>query len=125
MKTVNLWSMSAVPFAALLLAACGQPATESSSAAGGGDVPGTQQQAPNAAREHTAEGTLNSFDRDAGTVNISHGPVATASWPAMTMNFKLADPNEGASLTPGQKIEFDFTIESGMSATVTKIEPAE
>jgi Cu(I)/Ag(I) efflux system membrane fusion protein len=125
MKTVKLRSMSAVPFAALLLAACGQPATEGSSAAGADDAPGTQQSAANAAREHTAEGTLNSFDRDAGTVNISHGPVASARWPAMTMNFKLADPSQGESLTPGQKVEFDFTIESGMSATVTKIAPAE
>jgi Cu(I)/Ag(I) efflux system membrane fusion protein len=88
-------------------------------------MPGMQQRAGQDAADHVAQGTLNSVDAAAGTVNISHGPVSSASWPAMTMSFKLADPSAAANLAAGQKVEFHFTIQSGMSATVTKITPAE
>ena len=73
--------------------------------------------------EHVAEGTLNSFDQAAGRVNITHGPVASANWPGMTMSFKLADAAAAGDLKPGQHVEFHFTIESGMDATVTQIKP--
>ena len=118
-------SFVAAPFVALLLAGCSEPAPESSATdSESGAMPSMQQRAQGAA-EHMAEGTLNSIDPATGMVNISHGPIASASWPAMTMSFKLADPAEAEGLTPGQRVEFHFTIESGMSATVTEISPAE
>jgi Cu/Ag efflux protein CusF len=85
--------------------------------------PATQRSA--AAAEHSAEGTLNSIDRAKGTVNISHGAVASAQWPAMTMTFKLADPKAAPDISPGQKIAFRFTVQGGMSATVTSIKKVE
>ena len=75
--------------------------------------------------EHMATGILNSVDQTAGTVNITHGPVASAGWPEMTMSFKLADPNAAADLKPGERVDFHFKIESGMDATVTLIAPLE
>jgi Cu(I)/Ag(I) efflux system protein CusF len=74
------------------------------------------------AAEHTGRGTLNSIDRAAGTVNISHEAVASAGWPAMTMSFKLADPAAAPELTGGQRSEFTFTTDGG--GTVTEIKPA-
>lgn len=62
-----------------------------------------------------------SVDQAAGRVNITHGPVASANWPGMTMSFKLADVAAAGDLKPGQHVEFRFTIESGMDATVTQI----
>ena len=126
-------SQSFVPalLAALSLAGCEPSETEDGAAAETGampampEMPAVPEQADQRAEEHTAQGTLNSIDRAAGTVNISHGPVASADWPAMTMSFKLADPDAVANLTPGQKVDFRFTIENGMSATVTRIGPAE
>ena len=118
--------VSTAAFATLVLAGCDQ-SSESNQAAGGSSMPGmpsTEQAAP-AVAEHTAEGTLNAVDTTAGTVNISHGPVASASWPAMTMSFKLADPSTAANLKAGQHVKFQFTIQSGMSATVTRISPTE
>jgi len=43
----------------------------------------------------------------------------------MTMSFELADPNAAADLKAGQHVKFQFTIQSGMSATVTRIAPAD
>jgi Cu/Ag efflux protein CusF len=74
--------------------------------------------------EYMTVGTLNSVNAESGTVNISHSPVPAAGWPAMTMDFKLADPNAAAQLEPGQRVDIHFTIESGMNATITHIAPA-
>jgi len=74
---------------------------------------------------HMALGTVNSVDPVAGTVNISHGPVASANWPAMTMSFKVANPSATSGLEPGQRVEFHFTIASGMDATVSEIKRVE
>ena len=111
--------------AAVLLAGCNRSAP-SSDAANKGNAASNMPAMPNAPQtpqrvEHTAEGTLNSADPAAGRVNITHGPVATAQWPGMTMSFKLADPAAAGDLKPGQRVEFHFTIESGMDATVTQI----
>ena len=45
-------------------------------------------------------------------INISHAPVPSLKWPAMTMDFRLA---EGAppTLKPGARIEFDLHEEGG------------
>lgn len=105
--------------ATFMLGGCGEPATTTEGAAQSGALPGMPNSAENA--EHIARGTLNSIDRAAGTANISHEPVASAGWPAMTMNFRLTEPDAAAQLTPGQRIEFRFTTEGG--GTVTTIEP--
>lgn len=115
----------AAPIAALWLVGCEQSATDGGAAAERSAMPAMPAAQPQGAAEHMAAGTLNSVDQAAGTVNISHGPVASANWPGMTMTFKLADPSAAAKLKPGQKVDFRFTIESGMSATVTQIAPAE
>jgi Cu(I)/Ag(I) efflux system membrane fusion protein len=77
--------------------------------------------AATAPTEYMAVGTLNSLDPAAGTVNISHNPVPAAGWPAMRMDFKLADPATAADLKAGERVDIHFTIESGMSATITHI----
>ena len=117
----------ATALTALTLAACSDANDGEGSAAAGG-MPGmrdTQQQAAPNAAVHTAVGTVNSIDLAARTVNLSHEPVPSASWPAMTMSFTLADPEAAANLRPGQSVRFQFTIQSGMAATVTDISPAE
>jgi Cu(I)/Ag(I) efflux system membrane fusion protein len=90
-------------------------------------VPNTPQAAQQAAQQpaHMAQGTVNAIDRAAGTVNISHEPVASANWPAMSMTFKLANPSAAGGIEPGQRVDFKFTIAGGMDATVTEIERVE
>jgi Cu/Ag efflux protein CusF len=121
----NLIRASAIA-AMLLLAACGSPDTDTANSGSGGAMPGMpnmpQSTQPPA---HTAQGTVNSIDQAAGTVNISHGPVASANWPAMSMTFKLANPSSASGIEAGQRVDFKFTIAGGMDATVTEIKRVE
>lgn len=75
--------------------------------------------------EYMGVGTFNSADAAAGTVNISHAPVPAAGWPAMTMDFKLAEPALAAGLEAGDRVDIHFTINTGMDATLTHIAPIE
>lgn len=121
----TLPSLIALSLAAWLMAGCEPSATDGNApTAGGMPMPATPQ-GDQRAVVHMGEGTVNAIDQAAGTVNISHGPVASANWPAMTMTFKLAEASAAANVAPGDKVQFQFTIESGMSATVTQVSPAE
>jgi len=99
----------AVVVVALFLAACDRSAPDAPVAA--------------APTEYMAVGVFNSADAQAGTVNISHQPVPSAGWPAMTMDFKLGDKAAVDELKPGDRVDIHFTIESGMNATVSSITP--
>ena len=125
MHTDNLLLVSAIT-ATLLLAGCGSPNSETANSGSGGAMPGMPNMSQSAQRPaHIAQGTVNSIDQAAGTVNISHGPVASASWPAMSMTFKLANPSAANGIEPGQRVDFKFTIAGGMDATVTEIKRVE
>jgi Cu(I)/Ag(I) efflux system membrane fusion protein len=120
-KVLSLIRTTFVTFA---LAGCSDSNDGSATDGAVSGMPGVQQAAPNTA-VHAAEGTVNSVDLTARTVNLSHGPVASANWPAMTMSFTLPDSEAAANLRPGQKVKFRFTIQSGMAATVTEIAAAD
>ncbi len=55
-----------------------------------------------ASASHKAEGTLKAIDAAAGTVSVSHDPVASLGWPAMTMDFVLANPSLLGEAAAGQ-----------------------
>jgi Cu/Ag efflux protein CusF len=55
-----------------------------------------------------AEGTVNKVDAASGKVNISHGPIPSLKWPAMTMDFDLKNKADAAKLKPGQRITFEL-----------------
>jgi Cu/Ag efflux protein CusF len=119
MKSNRLHSLaiSAITaMAATVLVGCGEATTTSDDA--GGATSGDSDTSV----EHSATGTVNSIDRAAGTINISHEPVESIGWPAMTMNFMMADPESVDELRPGQRVEFKFTTEGG--GTVTMVEAA-
>ena len=66
---------------------------------------------------HRAVGVLNAVDAAAGTVTISHEPVASLKWPAMKMDFVLANPSLVAGVKPGAAVEFEF-VERGQGEWV-------
>jgi Cu(I)/Ag(I) efflux system membrane fusion protein len=57
---------------------------------------------------HHAVGKLNSIDATAGTVSVSHEPVASLKWPAMKMDFVLANPALVNGVKAGAAVEFEF-----------------
>lgn len=81
------------------------------------------QGAATEAQMHATKGTIQSVDREAGTVKIAHEAVPDLNWPAMTMNFKVRDKQDLAGLKEGEQAEFQFTEESAGRYAITKISP--
>jgi Cu(I)/Ag(I) efflux system membrane fusion protein len=44
-----------------------------------------------------------------GEITVSHEPIASVGWGAMTMPFKLASPMLVRGIKPGDRVGFDFT----------------
>ena len=61
---------------------------------------------PAAAMVHLGEGKVEKVASDA--ITISHGPVATLQWPAMTMAFAKPSPTTFADIKPGDRVRFRF-----------------
>ena len=61
---------------------------------------------------HKGVGVLNAIDAAAGTVTISHEPVASLKWPAMKMDFVLTNPSLVQGIKPGTAVAFEF-VERG------------
>ncbi len=51
---------------------------------------------------------VDSVDAKGNAVTLSHGPVASLKWPAMTMEFKLANAALIKDLRPGAKVAIEF-----------------
>jgi len=73
---------------------------------------------------HKAEGRVDEIDAGAGTVSISHGPVASLKWPAMTMEFKLANAGLLKELKPGTTIAFEFVERGQGEWVITALAPS-
>lgn len=69
---------------------------------------------------HKATATVKKVDGKAGVVTLSHGPVATLNWPAMTMGFKVRDKSLMPKLTEGKKVDVEFT-KQGDDYVVTSV----
>jgi len=55
-------------------------------------------------------------------VMISHEPVASLKWPAMTMGFALANPALVEKLKPGTPIAFEFVERKPGEWVITQVE---
>ena len=73
---------------------------------------------------HKAAGTVDSIDAKAGTVTLDHGAVASLKWPAMTMDFKVANPALLQDLKPGAAVAFEFVERRPGEWVITSIAPA-
>lgn len=69
---------------------------------------GKSGQTESQGRAHKASGIVTKVDQAGGKVTISHGPVPSLNWPAMTMNFVVKDKALLGRLPSGRKIEFEF-----------------
>jgi Cu(I)/Ag(I) efflux system membrane fusion protein len=87
----------------------------------GGTAPASPPPAAQASSGHQAEGKIEEIDAKAGTLSISHGPVVSLKWPAMTMEFKLANNALAAQLKPGTKVAFEFVERQPGEWVITKL----
>lgn len=72
---------------------------------------------------HKGEGTVHKVDAAAGTFNMSHGPISSLNWPAMTMDFQVKDKAILKDIKPGQKVEITIVQEGPTNFFVTRIQP--
>jgi Cu(I)/Ag(I) efflux system membrane fusion protein len=61
---------------------------------------------------HLAEGTIKSIT--GGVVTISHGPVPSMQWPAMTMGFRAPASGVPKDLMVGDRVSFSFVEAKGV-----------
>ncbi len=88
-------------------------------AAGGANAPPSPPRP--ASVGHRAQGTIKAIDAAAGTLSIAHGPVASLQWPAMTMDFKVANATLLTGLAPGAAIAFEFVERSPGEWVITRV----
>jgi len=71
---------------------------------------------------HQAVGTLDGVDAKAGTVMVTHEPVASLKWPTMTMEFVPANSALFADVKPGSAISFEFVERKPGEWVITKLD---
>jgi Cu(I)/Ag(I) efflux system membrane fusion protein len=72
----------------------------------GGTSPAAPAASAPQAPTHKGTGRIEAID--GGEMTLSHGPIASLQWPAMTMGFALADPALARGLGVGRTVEFEF-----------------
>ena len=70
---------------------------------------------------HQAAGKVEEVDTKAGTVSLTHGPIASLKWPAMTMEFKVANAALFNKLKPGSQVDFEFVERAPGEWVVTQV----
>ncbi len=73
---------------------------------------------------HQASGRIDDYDPKTGTATIEHGPIDSLKWPAMTMEFKVANEGLVKELKPGSRIDFEFVERGQGEWVITAIKPA-
>jgi RND family efflux transporter MFP subunit len=76
-----------------------------------------------AAVGHKGEGTVDGVDAKDGTLSLNHGPIASLKWPAMTMEFKVANPSLLKGLKAGLAVSFEFVERQPGEWVITSITP--
>lgn len=76
-----------------------------------------------AVTEHTGEGTITAVGAD--SVTLSHGPIPSIDWPAMSMQFVLPPGRTAEDLRSGQTMRFTFTMADDGRPHLTRIGPVE
>lgn len=76
-----------------------------------------------AAAVHRGEGVLEAVGKD--EVTLSHGPIPSLKWPAMTMAFKLPPGGLPPGMQPGTRVRFEFVQQGEGEFAVTSITAAQ
>ena len=71
---------------------------------------------------HRGEAIVEAVDKD--EITLSHGPIATLKWQAMTMAFKLPRGGLPLPVAAGERVTFEFVQQADGSFQVTTLAPA-
>ena len=70
--------------------------------------------------EYSGDGRIEALGRDA--VTLSHGPIPSLKWGAMTMDFLVPATGLPQGLKTGQRVRFAFTLGKDSQPVLTRIE---
>jgi RND family efflux transporter MFP subunit len=84
---------------------------------------GASNPAPAKPGGHHGDGIVDAIDTNAGTVAIHHGAIASLKWPAMTMEFTVANSALLKDLKPGAAVAFEFVERGPGEWVITAIKP--
>lgn len=79
---------------------------------------------PSFAESNLVDGEVTKVDESAGKLTIKHGPIKNLDMEAMTMVFRVQEPDMLKKVKTGDKILFEADTVNG-ALTVTQLEPAE
>jgi Cu/Ag efflux protein CusF len=71
-----------------------------------------------------ATGTVNSVNAAQHKINLSHTPIPSIGWPAMTMDFAVTPTVDLTRVRPGSRVNFSMQKGKGGMYEVQSIEPA-
>lgn len=69
------------------------------------------------------DGIVNSVNIEKRTINISHEPIDSINWPAMTMDFAVSEDVNLDSVQPKSHINFDLTMDKDGNYIISGIKP--
>ena len=67
-------------------------------------------------------GTIDTVDAANNTISMNHEAIPALKWPAMTMEFGLADANVAKGLLPGQTVHFSFEDRGNGEFVIVRLE---
>jgi Cu/Ag efflux protein CusF len=71
-----------------------------------------------------ASGTVNSVDTTQHKINLSHNPIPSIGWPAMTMDFPVASSVDLNRIKPGSRVNFSLEKDKAGMYQIQSVEPA-
>lgn len=80
-------------------------------------------QAAKAAVGHQGTGSVESIDTKGGMLTLNHEAIASLKWPAMTMEFAVANPSLLGGLKPGTAVTFEFVERQPGEWVITRVTP--
>lgn len=118
---MQIRSISLLGAATIALAACGsnEPAAQQQPAQ---EQAGSGAAAQPSGEAHSANGDITKISGDG--VTVSHGPVESIGWPAMTMTFQATSPDMLQGLNVGDPVDFQFR-QAGEQYLLTSIKKAQ
>ena len=100
------------------LGAFNPPAAASAAASGG-----ASSSAAAGKVSHHGVGRVEEVDAKTGAVTVNHEPIASLKWPAMTMEFQLANTALAKGLKPGLRVDFEFLERQPGEWVITAVKP--